>query len=319
VSASPSPERAPVLLDDRTMAVLIPRRDERAHKGSHGTLIIVAGSLDHLGAALLATQAAARAGAGLVCLALPGSLQPLAAGRVPEATTMGLPERSAMEVEPQAAAEAIARRDADALLLGPGLRPGEGTAALVLALLREEGAPAVLDAEALNVLAATPEWWSGAARRAVLTPHPGEFARLDGSPVGADDAQRAARAEAAAIRWGQVVVLKGAGTVIAAADGRSARAPFENPALATAGTGDVLAGTVAALLAQGAEPYDAARLGVYLHGVAAERASERVGDAGLLASDLPLLMARARHDLRRAAGGDRVERRLGFGERLRSS
>ncbi|MDQ3554137.1 MAG: hypothetical protein M3395_06995, partial [Chloroflexota bacterium] len=111
MSALPPPERTPRLLDDRTMAALIPRRAERAHKGSHGTLIIVAGSLDHLGAALLATQAAARAGAGLVCLALPASLQPLAAGRVPEATTMGLPERSAMEVEPQAAAEAIARRD----------------------------------------------------------------------------------------------------------------------------------------------------------------------------------------------------------------
>ncbi|MBA3796159.1 MAG: NAD(P)H-hydrate dehydratase [Chloroflexi bacterium] len=319
MSASRPPERAPLLLDDRTMAALIPRRDERAHKGSHGTLIIVAGSLDHLGAALLATQAAVRAGAGLVCLALPATLQPLAAGRVPEATTMALPERSAMEVEPQAAAEAIARREADALLVGPGLRPGEGTAALVLALLREKGAPAVLDAEALNVLAATSEWWTAFARRAVLTPHPGEFARLDGSPVASEDAERSARAEAAATRWDQVVVLKGAGTVIAAADGRSARAPFKNPALATAGTGDVLAGTVAALLAQGAEPYDAARLGVYLHGVAAERASERLGDAGLLASDLPLLMARARHDLSRAAGGDGVERRLGFGERLRSS
>ena len=105
--------------------------------------------------------------------------------------------------------------------------------------------------------------------------------------------------------------------MIAGGDGRLARASFENPALATAGTGDVLAGTVAALLAQGLEPYDAARLGVYLHGVAAERASERLGDAGLLASDLPLLIARARHDLVRAAGGTRGERRLGFGERLR--
>lgn len=316
-----SPSRSPEMeqLDDRSVAALIPHRDPRSHKGSHGTLIIVAGSLDHLGAALLATQAAARAGAGLVCLALPASLQSLAAGRVPEAVTMGLPERSPLEVEPQAAAEAIMGRDADALLLGPGLRPGEGTAALVLALLRREGGPAVLDAEALNVLAATPQWWTAVARRAVLTPHPGEFARLDGSPVGPDDTERSARAGAAARRWGQVVVLKGAGTVIAAGDGRSSLASFENPALATAGTGDVLAGTVAALLAQGSEPYDAARLGVYLHGVAAERARERLGDAGVLASDLPLLMAGARHDLSRAAGGDRAERRLGFGERLRSA
>jgi len=299
------------------MATLVPRREARSHKGSHGTLVIVAGSLDHLGAALLASQAAARAGAGLVCLALPASLQPLAAGRVPEAVTMGLPERAPMEVDPAAAAAAILGRSADALLLGPGLRPGEATAALVLALLAEDGAPAVLDAEALNVLAVTPGWWITAARAAVLTPHPGEFARLDGSAMGPDDTERAERAAAAVARWGRVVVLKGAHTVIAGGDGRLARASFENPALATAGTGDVLAGTVAALLAQGLEPYDAARLGVYLHGVAAERASERLGDAGLLASDLPLLIARARHDLVRAAGGTRGERRLGFGERLR--
>ncbi|MDQ3492126.1 MAG: NAD(P)H-hydrate dehydratase [Chloroflexota bacterium] len=301
------------------MASLIPRRDGRAHKGSHGTLIIVAGSLDYLGAALLATQAAARAGAGLVCLALPESLQPLAAGRVPEAITMGLPERGPMEVEPQAAAEAIGGRDADALLLGPGLRPGDATAALVLALLRQDGPPAAVDAQALNVLADTTEWWTDVSRRVVLTPHPGEFARLDGADLSDDDAERTARAGAAATRWGQVVVLKGAGTVIAAGDGRSARASFENPALATAGTGDVLAGSVGALLAQGSEPYDAARLAVYLHGVAAERASECLGDTGLLASDLPLRMARARHDLSRASGGERAGRRLGFGERLRSA
>ncbi|MDQ3407033.1 MAG: NAD(P)H-hydrate dehydratase [Chloroflexota bacterium] len=317
MSTEASPEVA--RLDDRTVAPLVPHRDGRSHKGSHGTLIIVAGSIDHLGAALLATEAAVRAGSGLVCLALPASLQPLAAGRVPEAVTMGLPERVLWEVEPRAAAQAILGRSPDALLLGPGLRPGEATAALVMALLREDGAPAVVDAEALNVLAAAGEWWTAVVRRAVLTPHPGEFARLDGSPVGPADHERAARVDAAARRWGRVVVLKGAGTVIAAGDGRVARAPFENPALASAGTGDVLAGTMAALLAQGLEPWDAARLGVYLHGVAAERASERLGDAGLMASDLPLLIARARHDLGRATGGGRGDRRLGFGERSRSA
>lgn len=306
-------------LDDRTVAPLLPRRDARSHKGSHGTLLIVAGSLDHLGAGLLATQAAVRAGAGLVCLALPASLQPLAAGRVPEAVTMGLPERSSMEVEPRAAAKVILERSADALLLGPGLRPGVATAELVLAILREEGVPAVLDAEALNVLAATARWWASVPRACLLTPHPGEFARLDGSPIGSDDDQRLSRAAEAATRWRSVVVLKGAHTVITSPSGHSARASFENPALATAGTGDVLAGTIAALLAQGLAAYDAARLGVYLHGVAAERASETLGDAGLIASDLPLLMARARHDLVRARGGSRGDRRLGFGERLRSA
>ena len=136
-------------------------------------------------------------------------------------------------------------------------------------------------------------------RRAVLTPHPGEFARLTGASVADDDGERAARALEAAEQFGQVVVLKGAGTVIAAPDGRLARAPFVNAALASAGTGDVLAGTVAALLAQGVAPFEAACGGVYLHGSAAARISDRLGVSGLLASDLPLEIAYARHRLAR--------------------
>ena len=167
-------------------------------------------------------------------------------------------------------------------------------------------------------------WWDGDRRPAVLTPHAGEFARLragsghepddDGDLVG-DDAARAAAARDAATAWRQVVVLKGARTVIAAPDGAVAVAPFENPALATGGTGDVLAGAIGSLLAQGLEPFAAARLGVYLHGLAGDAVRERIGDAGLLASDLPDPIAIARKRLaaiaeRRAAGG-----RLGFGAR----
>jgi NAD(P)H-hydrate epimerase len=146
-----------------------------------------------------------------------------------------------------------------------------------------------------------------------LTPHPGEFARLDGGPVTDDDDERAVRCAAAARRWGHVVVLKGAHTIVADASGNVARAPFENPALATAGTGDVLAGTIAALLGQGCAPSDGATVGVYLHGLAGERWRERVGDAGLVASDLPLEVAFARRRLEdvRQRGG----RRLGFGTR----
>jgi NAD(P)H-hydrate epimerase len=167
-------------------------------------------------------------------------------------------------------------------------------------------------------------WWVGERRRAVLTPHAGEFGRLragsgrdpseDGDLV-ADDAARVAAARDAATTWGQVVVLKGARTVIAAPDGSVAIAPFENPALATGGTGDVLAGAIGALLAQGLEPFTAARLGVYLHGAAGEAARERLGDAGVLASDLPDGLAIVRRRLAGLAERRRGRKRLGFGAR----
>jgi NAD(P)H-hydrate epimerase len=135
------------------------------------------------------------------------------------------------------------------------------------------------------------------SRKCVLTPHPGEFERLTGSPVSTSDQERRERCQAAARRFGQVVVLKGAHTVIAAPDERVAVASFEVAALATAGTGDVLAGLIGALLAQGVQPFEAACLGVYLHGRAGERLSWRLGDAGLVASDLPFEVALARHEL----------------------
>jgi NAD(P)H-hydrate epimerase len=155
--------------------------------------------------------------------------------------------------------------------------------------------PAVLDAEALRSLATVEGWASDVAARCVLTPHVGEFLRLraaDGvdpkkqGDLVFDDGRRLEAAREAAKEWGQVVVLKGARTVIADRDGRTAVSPFENPALASAGTGDVLAGTIGALLAQGLETFEAAQLGVYLHAMAGEAVRARIGDAGLLASDL---------------------------------
>jgi ADP-dependent NAD(P)H-hydrate dehydratase / NAD(P)H-hydrate epimerase len=251
-----------VLLDDERAARLLPVRSARSHKGTHGRVVIVAGSLDHLGAALLATHAATRAGSGLVCLAVPASLQPLVAGRVAEAVTMSLPETAPGEVDPVPAAARLLERPADALLVGPGLMAGDASAELVRRLLTADPrpggpadglvmAPAIVDAEGLNILATSGRWWKRVRRRCVLTPHPGEFARLDGDAVGDDDAERATRAAAAARRWDQTVVLKGARTVIADADGQTSWAPFENPALATAGTGDVLAGTMAWLARRG--------------------------------------------------------------------
>jgi NAD(P)H-hydrate epimerase len=322
----PWPEGA-TRLDDDTIAALLPSRDARGHKGSFGRLLVIAGSIDYAGAALLACRAAGRAGVGLVTLAIPESLQPLFAAKVVEATTMALPEDDVEEVDPEPALARILDHEHDAIVVGPGLRPGLATAELVRSLLQapnDDPAPIVLDAEALRSLASFDGWWDGDHRPAVLTPHAGEFRRLragggrdpeaDGDLV-ADDAARVAAARDAAATWHQVVVLKGARTVIATPDGTVAIAPFENPAMATGGTGDVLSGAIGALLGQGLAPFDAARVGVYLHGLAGDAVRERIGDAGLLASDLPEALPIARKRLAALAERKRAGKRLGFGAR----
>jgi NAD(P)H-hydrate epimerase len=315
-------------LDDRAAALLLPSRPARGHKGTFGKLLVIAGSLDYAGAALLVCRAAGRTGVGLVTLAVPESLQPLFAAKVVEATTMALPEDDVEEVDPEPALARILDHEHDAIVLGPGLRPGLATTELVRQLLgaagEESPAAIVLDAEALRSMATLGDWWSGASRPAVLTPHPGEFARLragagvdpaaDGDLVG-DDAARSAAASEASRAWGRVVVLKGARTVIADPAGTRSVAPFENPALATGGTGDVLAGIIGALLAQGLAPAEAARLGVYLHGMAGEAVRDRLGDAGLLASDLPDAIPGARKRLAAIAERMRPGKRLGFAVR----
>jgi ADP-dependent NAD(P)H-hydrate dehydratase / NAD(P)H-hydrate epimerase len=317
-----------VTLDDAAAAALLPDRPKRGHKGSFGKVLVIAGSLDYAGAALLVCRAAGRAGAGLVTLAVPESLQPLFAAKVVEATTMALPEDDVEEVDPEPSIARILDHDHDALVVGPGLRPGLATAELVRELLAppsdDEPPPIVLDAEALRSLATLERWWEGDRRPAVLTPHAGEFERLragsdhepgeDGDLID-DDAARAAAAKDAAATWGQVVVLKGARTIVAAPSGEVAIAPFENPALASGGTGDVLAGTIGSLLAQKLPPFAAARLGVYLHGLAGDGVRERYGDAGLLASDLPDGIAIARKRLAAIAERKAASGRLGFGSR----
>jgi NAD(P)H-hydrate epimerase len=314
-------------LDDDLVAELLPDRAARGHKGSFGRLLVIAGSLDYAGAALLVCRAAGRAGAGLVTLAVPESLQPLFAARVVEATPMALPEDDVEEVDPDRALARILDHEHDGLVVGPGVRPGLATTELVGQLLQAQGGhspPILLDAEALRAIATLERWWEGDRRPAVLTPHAGEFERLragsghdpvaDGDLVDDDDA-RVAAARGAAVEWGQVVVLKGARTVIASPDGDVSVAPFENPALASGGTGDVLAGAIGSLLAQGVAPYAAARLGVYLHGSAGETIRERLGDAGLLASDLPDALALARRRLAARVERRRAGKRLGFGAR----
>lgn len=327
-SPGPSDERpwpeGVAKLDEETAIALLPKRPERGHKGSFGKLLVLAGSLDYAGAGLLVCRAAGRAGVGLVTLAVPETLQPLFAAKVVEATTMALPEDDVEELDPEPSLARILDHDHDALVVGPGLRPGLATADLVRMLLDtggEERPPLLLDAEALRSLASMDGWWEGDRRPAVLTPHAGEFSRLrvgagvepdaDGDLID-DDAARVAAATDAATQWHQVVVLKGARTVIASPDGEVVVATFENPALASGGTGDVLAGTIGSLLAQGLSPFSAARLGVYLHGLAGEGARERFGDAGVLASDLPDGIAIARRRLGAIAERHSTDKRLGF-------
>jgi ADP-dependent NAD(P)H-hydrate dehydratase / NAD(P)H-hydrate epimerase len=328
-AASATAEPTAPVMDDKAAAALLPERPPRGNKGTFGKVLAIAGSLDYAGAALLVCRAAGRAGAGLVTLAVPESLQPLFAAKVVEATTMALPEDDVEEVDPEPAIARILDHDHDAIILGPGLRPGLTTAELVRMLLQAPEhdpapPPLVLDAEALRSMATLGAWWSGSLRPCVLTPHPGEFRRLrtgagvegdaDGDLSTDDDARRKA-ATAAAQAWGQVVVLKGANTVIAEPDGTVTVAPFENPALASGGTGDVLSGVIGGLLAQGLPPGPAARLGVFLHGTAGDMARDRFGDAGVLASDLPDSIPLVRKRLVAIAERNKPGKRLGFAVR----
>ena len=231
------------------------------------------------------------------------SIQPIVGATLLDATYWPLPDGTTGYLGPPAAAPLLAAAESyDAVLIGPGLgrAPGvdEFVAAVVrgLATAREQPQGIVVDADALNALAGTAIWSELAPGRCILTPHPGEMARLVGCSVAEVQARRVPIAREAAQRWQQIVVLKGAPTVVAAPDGLVTVIPFANPALATAGTGDVLAGTIVGLLAQGVTPHTAARLGVWLHGTAGERVRAQLGVAGAAASDLlPQLPAAIRH------------------------
>lgn len=279
-------------LDREWVTAHLPARPARAHKGTFGRLLVVAGSLEYAGAALLCGLAAARTGAGLVCLAAPESVGLRLMGLVPELIAMPLAEEAVGLISP-AGWRRVATESAayDALVIGPGLGHQPGTLRRTRNLIGELARPAVIDADGLNALAESDRWWRDLRVPLVLTPHPGEFARLVRAAAPPDDDQaRAAAAAEAAQRWGQVVVLKGANTIIAAPDGQLRRSPVATPALATAGSGDVLAGAIGALLAAGLDPFSAAACGVALHGAAGLLAAERIGEAGVIARDLAQLL-----------------------------
>lgn len=266
----------------------LPERPMDANKGTFGRVLVVAGSTNYTGAACLACNGAMRAGAGLVTLAAAASLHPIMAAKLTEITHLPLPESSPGTIAAEAAPllEPLYQRY-NVLMAGCGLGQSRSVSQFIADALLRPGPPAmVLDADALNALAAVPEWWRQMPAGAVLTPHPGEMARLCQCSVEDVLRDRIGTAIRMAQRWGQAVALKGAYTIIAAPDGRCRVNPLANPGLASAGTGDVLCGVIAGLMAQGLAPFDAAALGAYLHGLAGEAVSVRLGDAGIVASDL---------------------------------
>jgi NAD(P)H-hydrate epimerase len=279
----------------------LPERPLVSNKGSFGRVLVVAGSESYSGAATLACLGAIRAGAGLVTLACVPAVRAAVAAQLPEVTYVRLPEQDGALAAEAALVIARSLPGYDVLLIGPGLGQSQGAQTAVRTLLTSPvpaDVPVVIDADALNALAHVAGWHDTMTCKAVLTPHPGELGRLTRKSTAEVQADRLGVARECASSWGQTVVLKGAETIVAAGGGVKL-SPFANAALATAGTGDVLAGAIAGLLAQDVDRFTAAALGVYLHGAAAELYAGDYGSAGLLASELGVAIARVAASLRR--------------------
>ncbi len=290
---------------------VLPARPLEAHKGTFGTALIVAGSVNYTGAAALAGEAAYRIGAGLVTLGVPGPLHSALAGQLPEVTWLLLPHEVGVI---EASAAKIVKENLErvtAMLIGPGFGLEDTTGEFLVQLLAEqvpkkkaqlgfvkstdEGGeleapelpPLVVDADGLKLLARIPDWADKLPSPAVLTPHPGEMAVLSELEMEKIQADRVGLAERFAAQWGHVVVLKGAFTVVAAPDGRTMVIPVASPALARAGSGDILAGLIVGLRAQGLEAFEAAVAGAWIHAQAGLLAADVMGStAAVIAGDL---------------------------------
>ena len=292
----------------------LPPRPLDAHKGTFGKVIIVAGSANYTGAAILSARAALRSGTGLTTLAVASTLHQAIVSAIPESTYLLLPHSLGVLNEHAAPVLKKEISDYDAMLIGPGLGNTPETESFLRALFdfdvkrrntgfiqssnREKGKeaklpPLVIDADGLNLLSQIPEWHHQLPQNSVLTPHPGEMARLTGRPIGEIQADRLRAAAKSAHTWRQVVVLKGAFSIVAAPDHPPVVLPFANPGLSSAGTGDVLAGSIAAFRAQGLPAFQAAVAGTYLHGLAGEIARDEIGSAGIIAGDVAHYLAEA--------------------------
>ncbi len=294
------------LLTPEDLRGLVEPRVPDAHKGDFGRVLLIAGSRGKTGAAALSALGALRSGAGLVTVATPASSQPVVAALAPEFMTAALPDGPDGQLA-DGALEAVLELDADVVACGPGLGRGDGVRRFVRRLLQDGTGPLVLDADALAVLADTPgELLGREDRDVIITPHPGEMARLLGRS--ADDVQRN-RLEVAtefATSHHVYVVLKGYRTLIATPDGRVFVNPTGNAGMATGGTGDILTGMIAAWVAQLLDAEAACRLAVFLHGAAGDRATAEMGDVAMVASDMLAHLGPALQHLlqpRKVAGG----------------
>ena len=264
------------IVDQNLIADTILDRASQSHKGTFGKTLIIAGSDEYPGAALLAAKAAGRSGVGLVSIAYQDDLQKMIAAQVPEATWVHLQNKKPFQ------------ETYNSLLIGPGLNESAWVTLQIEELLKSKALPKmVLDAYALRYLANKKEGPRAIKQLSILTPHPGEMAALTGLSSADIQKDRLQIAEEYAAKWGHIVVLKGALSIVAHPQGPSALIPIANPALATAGSGDVLAGIIAGLWAQGLEAFEAAFLGVWCHAQAAIHAAEHFSsDRGIIASDL---------------------------------
>ncbi|MGA9753828.1 MAG: NAD(P)H-hydrate dehydratase [Desulfobaccales bacterium] len=298
------------LAEARDLRALLPPRPFGSHKGNFGHLLVLAGSVGKTGAAAMSAEAALRAGAGLVTLGIPASLNDILAVKLTEAMTLPLPEAAGARALGAAALAPIMEflDQKSTLALGPGIGTHPETRELVGRLVHDLTGPMVIDADGINNLAADTACLTGAAGPRILTPHPGEMARLLGLTTPEVQARRLDLARETAARFGVTLVLKGAQTVVAAPDGRASLNSTGNPALASGGTGDVLTGLIGGFLAQGLTPWDAARLGVYLHGLAADFFVSRHGPRGMIAGDLltvfPTMLAEFSQGMIPSAEGD---------------
>ena len=275
------------MTDDDTVRPLFSPRKANTNKGSYGTLLAVCGSAGMAGAAVLSAGAALRCGVGLVDLALPEEIYPTAAARLAEPvfTLLKTDGAGALTGESRENLEAALQK-ASACLVGCGLGTGESARALVETLIGKVRAPLILDADGINIVAGNIDILKTAKAPVILTPHPGEMARLLKTSVPEVQAHRLRYAREFAEKHGAVLVLKGSGTVVASPDGRAYLNPTGNPGMAKGGSGDVLAGMIASFAAQGADPFLAAACGVYLHGAAGDACARRLSQRAMLPSDL---------------------------------
>ncbi len=327
VGVQPTPARGDIIVDEQFASTLVPRRHFGAHKWGVGGVVIVGGAPGYLGAPMLSAMAAQRAGAGIVSLAVPRGLVGSIATAVPEASFIPLAETESSHGARRAAEEIGTKLEqATAIVIGPGLGQDESSDGLMAALFGAPSAmsligfgsvaaasanehsvgllaasekPIVIDADGLNWLAKQDDWSSRLPKgKCVLTPHVGEFSRLTGKAADEITEDPLSLARSYAAEWGQTVVLKYGYTV--ASDGAKSVIAADAPlSLATGGSGDVLAGTIGAFLAQGLAPLDAAALAIYVGCAAARNVEERTGVLGLVASDLPLAIAAELAELER--------------------